>query len=62
VGVLSVFLSDFSFLYSYVWTLINALLLGYIVVQFFTEGEEAVDSVGWRFPGVAICTYSFSKI
>jgi len=34
----------------YVWTLINALLAGMLVLQFFDAGfEPVIEGVGWRF-------------
>jgi hypothetical protein len=39
----------------FVWTLINLLLLGFIVYQFTERGHVAtVENIGWRFPALAI--------
>lgn len=39
----------------YIWTLINALLLGYVILQFFDVGHgPIIEGVGWRFAGVAL--------
>jgi len=47
----------------YVWTIINLLLLGYVILQFFDQGEEAiVEGVGWRFAGVGILNGVFAHL
>jgi len=44
----------------YVWTLINFLLLGYVILQFFEAGySPIINHIGYRFPGVALLNAIF---
>jgi hypothetical protein len=44
------------------WTLINALLLGFVIFQFTDAGHEpVVDGIGWRFAGVGILNAIFAQ-
>jgi len=43
----------------YVWTIIDLLLLGYVIYQFFDESHDAIHGVGWRFAIVAILNAIF---
>jgi len=39
----------------YVWTVINALFLGFIIFQFFPQGYDlTVEHIGWRFAIVGV--------
>ncbi|TNY22930.1 hypothetical protein DMC30DRAFT_348099, partial [Rhodotorula diobovata] len=45
-----------------VWTIINALLLGFVVYQFFAPSREVVDGIGWRFALVGILNAIFVHV
>ncbi|KAM0790758.1 hypothetical protein ACM66B_004609 [Microbotryomycetes sp. NB124-2] len=41
------------------WTLIDLLLLGYVVYQFFDSSHDAIHAVGWRFALVGVLNAIF---
>ncbi|GAA5969599.1 hypothetical protein JCM11641_008172 [Rhodosporidiobolus odoratus] len=43
----------------YTWTVIDFLLLGYVIYQFFDHSRDIVDGVGWLFPLVGILNAIF---
>jgi hypothetical protein len=43
----------------YVWTLIDLLLLGFVIFQFFDSSRDTITSVGWRFALVGILNAIF---
>ncbi|GAA6003411.1 uncharacterized protein JCM10292_001574 [Rhodotorula paludigena] len=46
----------------YTWTIIDVLLLGYVIYQFFDGSHEVVHGVGWRFPLVGILNAIFVHV
>jgi len=48
----------------YVWTIINLLLLGEVIVQFFSgpAAELLIDHIGWRFAGIAILNAVYAHL
>ncbi|BGP42051.1 hypothetical protein JCM10449v2_006053 [Rhodotorula kratochvilovae] len=46
----------------YVWTIINALLLGFVIYQFFAPSHDVVHGIGWRFPLVGILNAIFVHV
>ncbi|BGP18486.1 hypothetical protein JCM10213_001198 [Rhodosporidiobolus nylandii] len=41
------------------WTIIDFLLLGYVIYQFIDDSHDSVHGVGWRFPLVGILNAIF---
>ncbi|GAA5968830.1 hypothetical protein JCM8115_006467 [Rhodotorula mucilaginosa] len=46
----------------YTWTLIDILLLGYVIYQFFDDSAEAVHGIGWRFAIIGILNAIFVHV
>merc|ERR1719487_1822575 len=46
----------------YTWTLIDILLLGYVVYQFFDSSAGAIHGVGWRFPIIGVLNAIFVHV
>jgi len=46
----------------YVWSLIDLLLLGYVIFQFFDSSKDVVHGVGWRFPLLGILNAIFLHV
>ncbi|KAI5478307.1 methionyl-tRNA synthetase [Pseudohyphozyma bogoriensis] len=46
----------------YVWTIIDLLLLGYVIYQFFDASHDSIHGVGWRFALVAILNSIFLHV
>lgn len=43
----------------YTWTIINALLIGFLILQFFPDGHGPTTEIGWRFLGVALLNAAY---
>lgn len=47
----------------FVWTIINILLLGFVILQFFDQGHApTIEAVGWRFAGVALLNAVYTHL
>ncbi|KAM0749644.1 hypothetical protein T439DRAFT_326525 [Meredithblackwellia eburnea MCA 4105] len=46
----------------YIWTIIDLLLLGYVIYQFFDISHHATHGVGWRFALVAVLNAIFLHV
>ncbi|KDE09494.1 hypothetical protein MVLG_00394 [Microbotryum lychnidis-dioicae p1A1 Lamole] len=46
----------------YTWSIIDVLLLGYVIYQFFDSSADAVNGIGWRFAIVAILNAIFTHV
>lgn len=42
-----------------IWSLINLLLAGYVVYQFFDHSHDAIHGVGWRFAAIGLLNSVF---
>lgn len=45
--------------YQYAWSIVNLLLIGFAVYQFFDNSGDAVHGVGWRFALLAVLNSIF---
>ncbi|GAA6043856.1 hypothetical protein JCM8097_001190 [Rhodosporidiobolus ruineniae] len=46
----------------YTWTIIDFLLLGYVIYQFVDGSHDTVHGVGWRFPLVGVLNSIFIHV